>query len=66
MLDNIDKKALTNDLVKWATIFVVAHIIVKYLTNATMFDEASVREILATLAGVAIYHAVVVQVVKPQ
>jgi hypothetical protein len=66
MLDNIDKKALINDVAKWATILVVAHVIVKYLTNAPMFDEASVREILATLAGVAAYHAVVVQVVKPQ
>ena len=63
-IENIDKKALLNDVAKAATILVVVHIITKYLAEQPMFDEKSLREIAIILVGVAAYHAVVAQYVK--
>lgn len=64
-INKVNKKDLTSDIIKNASILVGVHLLTKYLNkDSSWFDEKSVRDILIFLTAVAFYHVVVVQVVS--
>lgn len=65
MLGKIDMKALVHDVLMLVTILVSAHILQKVLADDNdFFDTKSVMTIAMYVAGLAIWHIVVKNLVK--
>jgi hypothetical protein len=61
MLDfnKTNKKALTDDIIKNATVLLTIHILTKQQYAQQLFDKDSLYQIAFFLAGLVVYHVIV-------
>ena len=63
MNKNSNKAPLINDIVKNATVLIIAHILSKSYTGSKLFDNQSLYEILFMLLGFVVYYELVVNII---